>query len=183
MDDGTRGLLWFVAAQSVFIAALIHLVLGVTNWLRWIQGGFLFPRDVRWPVFVVSAVVILVGLYVASFRDDRRPFYVGGILAMAGYAGGYFVWHLTGHRPLLVLGNAAGTETVSVQWFLDHLFGGLVEFTSIFFEVVAIVALAVLLVTEDAPAEEVTEGTHEEGESGNGNTPDDTADEETVDER
>ena len=66
MDDGTRGLLTFVAAQSVFVAALIHLVLGVTNWLRWIQGGFLLPRDFRWPVFVVSALLLFVGMYVAT---------------------------------------------------------------------------------------------------------------------
>ncbi len=149
MEDGTRGLLAFVAGQSVFIAALIHLVLGVMNWLRWIQGGFLLPRDFRWPVFVVSALVIFAGLYVASYREHRRPFYVGGILVMGGYVLGYFVWHVTGHRPLLLLGNPAGAETLSVQWFLDHLFAGLVEFASIFFEVVAIVALAVLLVTDE----------------------------------
>jgi len=154
MDDGTRGLLTFVAAQSVFVAALIHLVLGVTNWLRWIQGGFLLPRDFRWPVFVVSALLLFVGMYVATHRERRRPFYVGGILVLGGYVVGYFVWHLTGHRPLLLLGNPAGTETLSVQWFLDHLFGSLVGFAAIFFEVVAVVALAILFVTEEeAPAD------------------------------
>jgi hypothetical protein len=146
---GRTGLLEFIAAQSVFIAALVHLTLGVRGWLRWIQGGFFIPNDFRWPAFVVSALVIFVGLYVASHRENRRPFYVGGIVVMAGYAVGYFVWHLTGHRPLLVLGQGAGTEAVSVQWFLDHLFAGPVEFASLFFEIVAVVALAILLLTVD----------------------------------
>lgn len=151
MEDERRGLLEFVAAQSVFVAALIHLVLGVVNWLRWAQAGFLVPQDARWPVFVVSALAVFAGLFVASRRENRRPFYLGGILVMAGYAVGYFVWHLAGHRPLLLFGRGPGTENVSVAWLLDHLFAGPVEFTSIFFEVVAVVVLVVLLVT--APGE------------------------------
>lgn len=149
MADGHRDLLEFIGAQSVFIVALLHLVLGVRGWLRWIVGGgVLIPRDVRWPIFVISALVLFVGMYVASHRADGRRFYVGGIVVMAGYAGGYFLWHLTGHRPLLLFGRGAGTEHISVAWFLDHLFAGAVEFAAIFFELVAIVILGNLVLSQ-----------------------------------
>jgi hypothetical protein len=42
--------------------------------------------------------------------------------------------------------RGAGTERVSVQWFLDHLLGaGAVEFGAIVVEVAAVIVLAVLL--------------------------------------
>lgn len=148
-DGPLEPVLEFIAAQLVFVAALIHLTLGVVNWMRWVRGGFLVPQDVRWPAFVISGVAIFVGLYYASHRTERRPFYVAGIVAMAGYVLGYFGWHLTGHRPLFFVGEGAGTESVSVAWVLDHLFAGPVEFASIFVEVSAVVALAALLVITD----------------------------------
>lgn len=157
MNEDRRRILRLLAAQFVFVVALVHIGLGVVEWARWLQAGFLVPRDLRWPVFVVSGLAIVGGTYYASRADTgtRRRLYAAGILVMAGYAVGYFVWHLTGHRPLLVLGTAAGTESVSVEWFLAHLFAGPVEFASILFETLAVVTLAVLLVagrTEDQSA-------------------------------
>jgi len=143
-------MLRLIAAQLVFVVALIHLGLGTVEWIRWLSAGFLVPRDLRWPVFVLSGLAIVGGLYYASLVETRtrRRLYVAGILVMAGYAVGYFLWHLTGHRPLLVLGQSVGTESVSVEWFLAHLFAGPVEFASILFETLAVVALVVLLVVE-----------------------------------
>lgn len=148
-DGPLEPTLEFVAAQLVFVAALVHLTLGVINWLRWAQAGFLVPNDLRWPAFVVSGVAIFAGLYYASRRSERRPFYVAGVVAMAGYVLGYFGWHLTGHRPLFFVGRGAGTEQVSIQWLLDHLFAGPVEFLSIFVEVSAVVVLIALLAITD----------------------------------
>lgn len=149
MDDDTRFVIEFVAAQAVFVAALIHLTFGVINWIRWVQGGFLLPEDARWPVFVLSGAAIIVGLYVASHRENRRPFYAAGTVVMLGYVFGYFGWHLGGHRLLLVVGRSAGgAEAITVQWFLDHLLAGPLEFGSIVVEVVAAVLLAVLLLAD-----------------------------------
>lgn len=148
MDDRTRTALQFVASQLVFVVGLLHLGLGLVNWLRWLQAGFLFPRDLRWPVFVVSGIAVLVGIYLAREADDRTPYYAGGIAVMLGYAVGYFAWHLSGHRPLLLLGRGTATESVSVQWFLDHLFAGPVETVSVFAEVTAALVLLVLLLSD-----------------------------------
>lgn len=150
MDDDTRFVFEFVAAQAVFVSALIHLTVGVMEWLRWWRGaGYLVPQDLRWPLSVVSGVAIILGLYVGSHREHRRPFYAAGLVAMAGYVLAYFGWHLGGHRLGLVVGPAAGgSETITVQWFLDHLLAGPVEFISIAVEGLAVVLLAVLLLAD-----------------------------------
>jgi hypothetical protein len=150
MDDDTRFVIEFLAAQAVFVSALIHLTAGVMNWLRWWQGGgYLVPQDLRWPLSVVSGIAIIAGLYVGSHREYRRPFYAAGIVAMAGYVLAYFGWHLGGHRLGLVVGPAAGgSEAVSLQWFLDHLLAGPVEFISVAVEILAVMLLAVLLLAD-----------------------------------
>ena len=148
MDESVARALRFAAAQLVFVAGLIHLGLGAVNWLRWLSVGFLVPRDLRWPLFVLSGLVVLGGLFAAGRATDRRPFYAAGIVAMLGYAVGYFGWHLSGHRPLLLLGPAGARESVTVAWLLDHLFAGPVETVALFAEFLAIAALVALLVAE-----------------------------------
>ncbi len=149
MDEDTRRLVAFVASQLVFVAALIHVAVGAVNWIRWLAAGFLVPQDARWPVFVLSGLAIIVGIYAASRAENRRPYYLAGIVVMLGYVVAYFGWHLGGHRLLLIAGPAAGNaESITLQWFLDHLFAGAVEFVSILVETLAAIGLAVLFVTE-----------------------------------
>ena len=148
MDESAARALRFAAAQLVFVAGLLHLGLGVVNWVRWLSVGFLVPRDLRWPLFVLSGLVVLGGLVAAGRAADRRPYYAAGVVAMLGYAVGYFGWHLSGHRPLLLLGPASARETVSVAWFVDHLFAGPVETVTLFAEFLAIAALLALLLLE-----------------------------------
>jgi hypothetical protein len=147
MNEDRRRILRLLAAQSAFVVALIHVGVGAVEWSRWLGAGFLVPRDLRWPVFVVSGLAVVGGIYLGSRADarTRRRLYAAGIVVMAGYVVGYFLWHLTGHRPLLVLGAGAGTESVSVSWFLAHLFAGPTEFASILFETLSVVLLTVLL--------------------------------------
>ena len=147
MNERLRGTVWFVALQLVFMAALAHLALGLWNWARWVDAGFLLPRDFRWPVFVASALAIYYGIHRALYADDRRPYYLAGIVVMLGYAVGYFLWHLIGHPAGLDPSTWFANETISLQWFLDHLFAGAVEFFAIAVEVSAAVLLAVLYIT------------------------------------
>ncbi|MEF8775805.1 MAG: hypothetical protein V5A43_04785 [Haloarculaceae archaeon] len=168
MNDRLRGTVWFVAAQLVFVTALLHLALGLWNWLRWIDAGFLLPQDLRWPAFVATALVVYYGLHRALHADDRKPYYLAGIVVMLGYAVGYFAWHIGGHPVLLVPGTGGvGTEKVGIQWFLDHLLAGPAEFFSVAVEVLAAVLLGVLYVTEPASDEEGANGAEfEEGVDG-----------------
>ncbi len=144
MNDRTERLLLFVGSQLVFVAALLHFALGVLNWVRWYRAGFLIPADGRWPLFVVSGLAIIAGMVLAAWADDRRPYYLAGAVAMLGYAVGYFTYHLLGHRPWILLGRGAGTESIGLQWFVDHALAGPLETVSLLVEVVAAAILLAL---------------------------------------
>jgi hypothetical protein len=149
MDDDLPAPVYLLAAHLAVVVAVIHLSLGLFNWLRWASAGFLFPQDVRWPLFVASGVALVLGLLLAAQGRYRRPLYVGGILLMVGYVVGYFGWHLGGHRTFLLFGENTGHhhEPLSTV-LLDHLFAGPVEFLAIASEVALAVVLAYLLVRE-----------------------------------
>lgn len=138
----------FVAAQLAVVVAVIHLSLGVLNWTRWLMAGFLVPRDFRWPLFVVSGAAIIIGLFVAAAGRYRRPLYLGGIVLMVGYILGYFGWHLSGHRPLLLLGAGTQHRGPLLPFLLDHLFAGPVVFLALISEFALLVLLLYLLITE-----------------------------------
>lgn len=138
-----------VAAHLAFIVAVIHVSLGVLNWAKWLSVGFLLPRDVRWPLFVVSGLVILLGLPLANRLVDRRWIYLAGIVLMLGYIVGYFGWHLGGHRPLFISGPGTHHEGPVLQYVVDHAFAGPVETLSLVAETLLVGLLGYLFVTED----------------------------------
>lgn len=138
-----------VAAHLAFVVAVIHVTLGVLNWAKWMSVGFLFPRDIRWPLFVVSGLLILLGLPLASRIVDRRWIYLGGIILMVGYIVAYFGWHLAGHRPLFFAGPGTHHEGPLLQYLVDHAFAGLVETVSLAAEGLLALILAYLFVTEE----------------------------------
>ncbi|WP_433629771.1 hypothetical protein [Halomicrococcus sp. NG-SE-24] len=149
MDSELPSPAHLVAAHLAVVVAVVHLTLGVFNWVRWASAGFLFPRDLRWPLFVVSGLALVAGLLLAAQGRHRRPLYLGGILLMVGYVVGYFWWHLRGHRPLTV-GSGTYHRGPLVPFLLDHLFAGPVEFLAIASEVALAVVLSYLLVAESA---------------------------------
>lgn len=149
MTDDRTFVLEFVAVQLVVITAMIHVAVGVLGWSTWFEAGIPLRAGARLPLLIFSGITLLGGVAYAHTRENRRPFYAAGIVAMAGYIAGYFLWHLLGHREFILFGEQrAPTETISVQWFLDHLLAGPAEFGAIVVEVAAIVVLAVLLVSE-----------------------------------
>ncbi|WP_458185432.1 hypothetical protein [Haladaptatus sp. NG-WS-4] len=148
MDSDTISPVHFVTAQLAVVVAVIHLSLGVLNWTRWLMAGFLLPRDLRWPLFVVSGAAIVLGLFLAAAGTSRRPLYAGGIVLMAAYVVGYFGWHVGGHRPLFFFGAGTRHSGPIVPFLLDHLFAGPVEFLAIVSEVALLVLLVYLFVTD-----------------------------------
>ncbi|WP_458206334.1 hypothetical protein [Haladaptatus sp. NG-SE-30] len=148
MDSDSISPVHFVTAQLAVVVAVIHLSLGVLNWTRWVMAGFLIPRDLRWPLFVLSGAAIIIGLFLAAAGANRRPLYAGGIVLMVVYIVGYFGWHVGGHRPLLFSGPGTEHAGPLVPSLLDHLFAGPVEFLALASEFALLVLLAYLLVTE-----------------------------------
>jgi hypothetical protein len=148
MDSDTISPVHFVAAQLAVIVAVIHLSLGTLNWARWMMVGFLVPRDLRWPLFVISGAAIIIALFLAAAGADRRPLYIGGIAFMVVYIVGYFGWHVGGHRSLLLFGPGTQHTGPLLPFLLDHLLAGPVEFVTIVSEVSLLVLLVYLLLTE-----------------------------------
>ena len=146
MTDDRIFVLEFVAVQLVVVAAMIHVVVGVLGWSSWFEAGIPLRAGARYPLLIVSGIVLLGGIAYAHTRENRRPFYAAGTLLMAGYVVGYYLWHLLGHREVILFGEQrAANETVSVQWFLDHLLAGPAELGAIVVEVAAILVFAALL--------------------------------------
>ena len=116
-----------VAAHLVVLVAVIHLALGVSNWLAYLSAGILVPPDLRWPLFVLSGVALVVGLVAAVGGVERRPLYVGGIVLMVLYVGGYFAWHASGHRPLFFVGPGTHHGGSTLAYLAAHVVAGPVE--------------------------------------------------------
>lgn len=148
MDSEFPRPIHLVAAHLAVVVAVIHLSMGLLEWFKWLQAGFLLPRDLRWPLFVVSGFAIVFALPLATRERYRRPVYLGGIALMVVYVLGYFGWHLGGHRPLFFLGQGHSHEVALVPFLLDHLFAGPVKFLAIATETALAGVLAYLFVAE-----------------------------------
>ncbi|WP_306059359.1 hypothetical protein [Natronococcus wangiae] len=99
------------------------------------------PRPIA---FVLSAVAIVVGIYLILFGVLVRPIYALGMILVLTYLVGYFAWHLTGHGGFLPgrMPNYHGQgpyETV-----IAHLRGDLWARAAILLESVLLVLLVVL---------------------------------------
>ena len=144
----SRWIAQVVAAHLALVAAMVHLTLGLFNWIRYASVGLLIPPDARWPLFVVSGLAILGGMVAVARGRAKRPLYLGGIGLMLVYIVGYFGWHVSGHRALLFVGPATEHRGPLLTYLVDHLFAGPVEFLAIVSEAGLVVLLLYLLVTD-----------------------------------
>mgnify|MGYP006285828323 CR=1 FL=1 len=148
MEDDRRAWLRLAGANLALIVALLHLGLGLVNWLRYLSGGVLVPTDIRWPLFVISGVAMLAGLALAREPRYRTPLYAGGMLLMVVYIVGYFGWHVGGHRRLILFGPSTHHDVPLLPFLVDHLFAGVIEFVAIVTEVALFVVLGYLIYAE-----------------------------------
>jgi len=139
-----------VAAHLALVTAVVHLALGILNWVQYASAGILLPPDLRWPLFVASGLAIVVGMVALVSGYPKRPLYVGGSVLMIVYIVGYFGWHVSGHRPLLVVGTGTHHHGSTVSYLLAHVVAGPAEFLSLVSEAGLLVVLLYLLVTEEA---------------------------------
>jgi hypothetical protein len=145
MNDGYRSTLLFIASQLVVLSALIHVSLGALKWGEYAGLGILFPPDIRWPLFVVSGVAVLVGIGLARQSPQRRRWYLAGVVVMLVYVAAYFLWHLGGHRPLFILGPATH-HNVTLEFVVAHYLAGSLETFTLTVELLAAVLLSILYV-------------------------------------
>ncbi|WP_248896201.1 hypothetical protein [Haloplanus halobius] len=137
-----------ITVHLAVLVAVIHLALGVSNWLTYLQGGVLFPPDLRWPLFVVSGLAIVGGVVAAIAGAYRRPLYIAGIALMVVYVVGYFGWHVSGHRPLFFVGPGTHHHGSTLSYLLAHVFAGPAEFLALASETALAGMLGYLLYRE-----------------------------------
>lgn len=148
MGTEHRAWLRLLAANLALVVALLHLGLGIVNWLRYLSGGILVPTDIRWPLFILSGGAMLLGLALAREPSRRGLLYLAGMAMMAVYVVGYFGWHVGGHRRLIIFGPSTRHDISLVPFLLDHLFAGVVEFVALVTEVALFLVLGYLLIAK-----------------------------------
>jgi hypothetical protein len=150
VNDRTTRLLRLAATQLAIFVGMIHFWLGARNWSAYLSGGNVVPPDIRGPLFLVSGLVLMLGVAIVMVEDitDRRV-YVGGIVLSAAYLLGYYAWHLGGHSFL-----SGGTRNVDlgghgdpIEFFVSHtfVFNDPVMFFSLLTEAALLILLAILV--------------------------------------
>jgi hypothetical protein len=94
----SRALRYLAAVLAVVVAGLhlFHPDYGILA--LFVYLGVPALPDPRPPLFVLSAVAILLGMaLVADGVVDPRAAYLAGMGLMVAYIAGYFAWHMFGH--------------------------------------------------------------------------------------
>ena len=95
----------YAAGALALIVAGLHLFhpqYGMERFMRLLTSDpallITHPRPLA---FVLSAIAIVLGIYLALYGFLEKQIYVLGILLMVTYVVGYFAWHLSGHGGFL----------------------------------------------------------------------------------
>ena len=150
MPESRAVALRFLASQLVFISGLIHLGVGLIEWVNRIRFGIIVPLQFRYPLFVLAGVAVIAGLAVAWQSPRRRIWYLLGFVTMLGFVLAYFGYHLNGHRQFVLFGQQlAPAETVDLDFFVAHYFASALSTVTLTVELLAAALLAVLYVTTE----------------------------------
>ena len=150
MKESRETAIRFVASQLVFLAALIHLGVGLAEWLGRLQVGILVPFQFRYPLFVFAGVAVMAGMAVAWQSERKRIWYLAGFVTMLAFVFTYFAYHLGGHRTLIFFGQSlAPAEGLSIGFFVDHYFATMLSTVTLTVELAAAALLGVLYVDAD----------------------------------
>lgn len=143
-------LLRYVAGGLAFAVAGIHLLhpsLGIQPLTVYLRVGSL--NDPRPLAFVLSAFVIIAGVYAVMLDMPRKPIYLLGMLLMVTYIFGYIAWHTVlehgGFWPQVTGFTGARSPLHEV---LHHLRHDMIDLASILLELALVVVLAVLYYRE-----------------------------------
>lgn len=100
----TQHLRYAAGALALIVAGLhlFHPRYGMERFVRLLASDpallITHPRPLA---FVLSAIAIVLGIYLAVYGFLEKPIYLLGVLLMGTYIVGYFAWHLSGHGGFL----------------------------------------------------------------------------------
>lgn len=140
----TRDVLRFVGVVAALVAAVLHLAWGAPRLVVYLGSGQL--PDPRPLLFVLSALAVGAAALALYWGAPERPLFGFLVAVMAAYFLGYVAWHLAGH-PIMGPGGVTTHHHPDgpVATVLSHLANSGFAQVTIFFEVVAVAALAPLL--------------------------------------
>lgn len=142
LDESLR----YVAGGLAFAVAGIHLLhpnLGIQPLTVYLRVGSM--NDPRPLAFVLSAFVIIAGVYAVMLGVPRKPIYLLGMLLMVTYISGYVAWHTVlehgGFWPQVAGFTGARSPLHEV---LHHLRHDVIDLASILLELALLAVLAIL---------------------------------------
>lgn len=140
----------YIAGGLAFAVAGIHLLhpsLGIQPLTVYLRIGSL--NDPRPLAFVVSALVICIGIYAVMLGIPRKPIYLLGMFLTLTYIFGYIAWHTIlehgGFWPQVVGFTGASSPIDEV---ISHLRHDMIDLASKLLELALLVVLAVLYYRE-----------------------------------
>lgn len=139
----------YLGAGLAYLVAGIHLFhpkRGFPRLALLVRTGntSLLLDDPRPIVFVVSGLGILVGIKLVILDVERKRVYALGMVLVATYFAGYFVWHLSGHGGFLPGRKPLYHGLHPVEAVVSHLVGYPLARLSKLAEAALLVVLAVL---------------------------------------
>lgn len=136
----------YVAGSLAFAVAGLHLLhpsLGVRPLTVYLRVGSL--NDPRPLAFVLSALLIITGVFAVMLGVPRKPIYLLGMLLMLTYIFGYIAWHTIlehgGFWPRVTGFSGARSPIAEV---LHHLRHDMIDLAAKSLELALLVVLAIL---------------------------------------
>lgn len=141
--------LLYAGMGLTYIVAAIHLFHPSSGFPRLVEIAIigqpsLLVTDPRPIAFVLSAFLLIVGANLVLAGKWRRPLLLLGMLVVASYFLGYFLWHLTGHGSFLPGRQAVHTGLSPIENVLVHITGDLFAMVSKLLEATLLVVLGSL---------------------------------------
>ena len=137
-----------LAAGLAIVVAALHLFhprigMGRLALMISLDPGLLWG-DPRPLAFVLSAIILLLGVLLGAVGYPRKRLYLGGMALMATYVVGYFAWHATGHGGFLPGREPLFHDLGPLELVVSHMIGDLWAATAKFTELALLITLLVL---------------------------------------
>lgn len=121
--DGNLG---YIGAALAYLVAAIHIFHPKRGFLRLVTlvttgNTSLLVVDPRPLAFVLSGLAILLGIKLVIMNIARKRVYALGMVLVATYFVGYFVWHLSGHGGFLPVREPVYHGLHPVEAVVSHL--------------------------------------------------------------
>lgn len=115
----------YLAGMLAYVVAALHLLhpdLGLPRLVLIFEAGVrLLQYDPRPLAFVLSGLILVLGVNLGLVGYPRERLYLFGMALVGTYFLGYFAWHLTGHGGFLPTRKPLYHGLTPIEAVLAHL--------------------------------------------------------------